>query len=347
MIGLTALAAWAATTLTMLLAWASFDGPGQGRRVEFEWPHELQDADLAAQRLTELGLVRSPRLLALYLRLSGVTPEPGPHLLNDALSPRELLQRLARRTTRATSRVTIPEGWHHLQIAERLDREQICSMSSFRSAVTDRALLAELGVPAASAEGYLFPAGYELGLDSDPKNVVRLLVNEAKKRLSKLDREQGGALLRAQRERGLVEHELVILASIVEKEARHAEERPTIASVFFNRLSDPEFLPQRTLQSDPTAGYGCTVFPERAPSCRGYGGQITPAMLRDAQNPYNTYRHPGLPPGPICNPGEAAFVAVLSPAKTDFLFFVSRGDGRHTFSRSFADHNAAIERNRR
>ena len=344
--GIAALAAWAATTLTMLLAWASFDGPGQGRRVELDWPRDLLDADGAAHHLTELGLIRSPRLMALYMRLSGVTPEPGSHLLNDALSPRELLQRLARRTTRASSRVTIPEGWHHLQIGERLDQEQICTAGSFRSAVTDRALLAELGVPAESAEGYLFPASYDLGLDSDPKTVVRLLVREAKKRLSKLDREQGGALLRAQRERNLDEHQLVVLASIVEKEARHADERPTIASVFFNRLSDPEFLPQRTLQSDPTAGYGCAVFPELAESCKGYSGQITPAMLRDAQNRYNTYRHPGLPPGPICNPGEAALAAVLSPAKTDFLFFVSRGDGRHTFSRSFADHNAAIERSR-
>jgi UPF0755 protein len=334
------------TTLTMLTAWAAFDGPGQGRRLELDWPEGLTHPEHAAARLTELGLVRSPRLMALYIRLSGSTPEPGPHLLNDALSPRELLQRLARRTSRATSRVTIPEGWHHLQIAQRLDQEQICSLRAFRAAVTDRALLAELGVPAASAEGYLFPASYDLGLDSDPKNVVRLLVREAKKRLSRLDSEQGGALLRAQRERRLGEHELVILASIVEKEARHPDERPTIASVFFNRLSDPEFLPQRTLQSDPTAGYGCSVFPEQAPSCKGYSGQITPAMLRDAQNRYNTYRHPGLPPGPICNPGEAAFGAVLSPAKTDFLFFVSRGDGRHTFSRSFADHNAAIERSR-
>jgi UPF0755 protein len=317
-VGIAALAAWAATTLTMLLAWASFDGPGQGRRVELDWPRDLLDADRAAQHLTELGLIRSPRLMALYLRLSGVTPEPGPHLLNDALSPRELLQRLARRTTRASSRVTIPEGWHHLQIGERLDHEQICTAGSFRSAVTDRALLAELGVPAESAEGYLFPASYELGLDSDPKDVIRLLVREAKKRLAKLDREQGGALVRAQRERHLDEHQLVVLASIVEKEARHADERPTIASVFFNRLSDPAFLPQRTLQSDPTAGYGCAVFPERAESCKGYSGQVTPAMLRDTQNRYNTYRHPGLPPGPICNPGEAALAAVLSPAQTDF-----------------------------
>jgi UPF0755 protein len=288
--------------------------------------------------------VRSPSLLAWYLRLRRVRPEPGPHVLHDALSPRELVQRLARLASRPSVRVTIPEGWHHLQIAQRLDQEQICSAAAFRAAVVDAGLRAELSITGPSLEGYLFPASYDLGVDSDPKQVARLFVREARKRLAKLDGEHGGAVERAAREHGLNQEKLVILASIVEKEARHADERPTIASVFYNRLSDPEFAPRGALQSDPTASYGCAVFPEQAPSCKGFAGQVTPAMLRDAQNRYNTYRHPGLPPGAIANPGEAALAAVLAPAKTDFLFFVSRGDGRHTFSRTFADHNAAVER---
>jgi UPF0755 protein len=339
-----ALAAWALTTLAMLLSWASFAGPGEGKRVELDWPEGDDDPEAAARRLTELGLVRSPRLMAWYLRLRRARPEPGPHVLHDALSPRELLQRLARLAARPSARVTIPEGWHHLQIAERLSEEQICSAAAFRAAVVDPALRAELLIAGPSLEGYLFPASYELGVDSDPKQVARLFAREAKKRLAKLDREHGGALERALRERGMNEEKLVILASIVEKEARHADERPTIASVFYNRLSDPDFAPRGALQSDPTASYGCAVFPQQAPSCNGFTGEVTPAMLRDAQNRYNTYRHPGLPPGAIANPGEAALAAVLLPARTDFLFFVSRGDGRHTFSRSFADHNAAVER---
>jgi UPF0755 protein len=164
--------------------------------------------------------------------------------------------------------------------------------------------------------------------------------------LLKLDAANQGAFDRLEESLGFGELEVLTLASIVEKEAAHAEERPLVASVFFNRLTDPEFKPAKALQSDPTAGYGCLVASARIPSCSGYSGEVRPAMLRDGQNPYNTYRHPGLPPGPIANPGEAAIAAVLAPADTDFLYFVSLGGGRHVFSKSFEEHNAAVARRR-
>jgi UPF0755 protein len=113
--------------------------------------------------------------------------------------------------------------------------------------------------------------------------------------------------------------------------------------VFRNRLSYPDFRPARSLQSDPTAAYGCLVDPTLG-SCRDYAGKILPTMLRDDQNPYNTYRHPGLPPGPIGNPGLRALEATLSPATTDYLFFVAAGNGRHTFSRTLEEHETAIHR---
>jgi UPF0755 protein len=97
------------------------------------------------------------------------------------------------------------------------------------------------------------------------------------------------------------------------------------------------------LQSDPTAGYGCLIGAGNATSCAGYAGKITPEMLRDTQNPYNTYRHPGLPPGPIGNPGEGAIEAVLAPTQSDYLYFVADGRGRHRFSRSFEEHRRAIQ----
>jgi len=110
-------------------------------------------------------------------------------------------------------------------------------------------------------------------------------------------------------------------------------------------LRDPEFRPARMLQSDPTAGYGCVVSGAEIPSCAGFHGSVTPALLRDSANPYNTYRHAGLPPGPIANPGEASIVAVLAPAQSDFLYFVAKGQGtgRHSFSRTFAEHREALE----
>ena len=142
--------------------------------------------------------------------------------------------------------------------------------------------------------------------------------------------------------RGWGESEILTLASIVEKEAQVDEERPIIASVFFNRLDDESFRPRRMLQSDPTAGYGCLVLGETIPSCRDYQQRIVPAILRDASNPYNTYRHPGLPPGPIANPSEASVLAVLTPAKTNYLFFVATGNGRHRFSSSYEEHESHV-----
>jgi UPF0755 protein len=130
----------------------------------------------------------------------------------------------------------------------------------------------------------------------------------------------------------------------VEREAADSSEHPLIASVFYNRLRDPTFRPLKALESDPTAGYGCLVEPALAPSCAGFQGQITPALLRDPKNRYNTYRHGGLPPGPIANPGESALAAVLTPATSDYLYFVASGRGKHAFSRTFEEHRRAIQR---
>jgi UPF0755 protein len=96
------------------------------------------------------------------------------------------------------------------------------------------------------------------------------------------------------------------------------------------------------LQADPTAAYGCVLLGARLSSCAGFAGKVTPKMLRDGKNPYNTYAHSGLPPGPIANPGAGALGAVLAPEKSDFLFFVAQGDGRHTFSRTLDEHERAI-----
>jgi UPF0755 protein len=188
----------------------------------------------------------------------------------------------------------------------------------------------------------LFPATYDLFVDSEPEQVTRLLVGEARKRLGKLELERRAAFEALERRFGWDEHEILTLASIVEKEAASADELPLVASVFFNRLSDPEFRPLRMLQSDPTAAYGCLTVAAASASCAGFRGQVTPAMLRDAQNPYNTYKNPGLPPGPIGNPGLLAIKAVLEPSQSDFLYFFARG-GKHTFTRTFAEHRSAID----
>ncbi len=312
-----------------------------------DWPSGL-DATAAAERLATAGLTQSPRALALYLRV--VRPdldfEPGPHLLNDALSPRQLVQRLARVPGRQAARVVVPEGFNSLQIAERLQKHQVCGAAAFRRSLSDEPLLRELGIAAPSAEGFLFPATYDFAVDSSPAAVIRTMVRHMRRRLELLGAKHQAALQRLKRERGWGERELLTLASIVEKEAAAPDERRLIASVFYNRLSDPAFRPLRSLQSDPTAAYGCLVAPEAAPSCAGFRGQVTPGMLKDAGNRYNTYRHPGLPPGPIASPGEGAIESVLDPAQSDYLFFVARGGGRHAFSRTYGEHTEAVRRRR-
>ncbi len=294
--------------------------------------------------MTERGLVSNPMFMAAYLQVYGAVarPEPGLHLVRNDLSPRQLVEQLARLATRPRTSVTFPEGWNHAQVAQRLEQRGICSAVGFRKAAFDSALAHQLGVTGDSLDGYLFPDTYELYLNTEPKAVVTTLVHRAKQQLaSVMDRHQA-AMQSLQQEFGWGERELVILASVVEAEAGIAEERPIIASVFLNRLRDATFRPRGMLQSDPTAGYGCLIEPDSAPSCADYTRRITPAMLRDAANRYNTYRHSGLPPGPIGNPGLAALSAVLEPARTDYLFFVARGGGRHSFSRTFEEHNERI-----
>ncbi|MES1182381.1 MAG: endolytic transglycosylase MltG [Myxococcales bacterium] len=327
---------------TLLFGWSFLHGPGAGKVQRFEVLAGEESGALAA-RLAQAQLIASPRLFNVYRRVLNPSLElvPGQHIVRGDLSARELLRRLARAPGRGTAHVVVPEGFNHVQLAERLQQQGVCDAEDFRRAARDSEHARQLGLPADSAEGYLFPATYELLADSTPSAVVAVLVAEAHEHLAALQRELAAQFAARQQEHGLSVHEVVVLASIIEKEAAKADEKPLIASVFLNRLIDPTFRPLHMLQSDPTASYGCLVQEPPPESCSP--GRPTPAMLRDASNLFNTYRHPGLPPGPISSPGEAAIRAVLAPAKTDYLYFVAQGGGRHRFSRTFSEHRGAIE----
>jgi UPF0755 protein len=327
--------------VAFFVVWARASGPGSGEPRVIEVPREAGAGDVAAQ-LASAGFVRHGWLFSWYLRAASPPVIPGRHLLRADLGPRELAQRLSRSPARASVRVTIPEGFQHRQIAGRLAELEVCPAADFERAVFDSSVLGELGLRSPSAEGYLFPATYDFLVDSDPRQIVRALTAETRKRLARLNTKHPGAFAALESGLGFDEHALLTLASIVERESGASAERPLVASVFLNRLKDPQFRPLHTLQSDPTAAYGCLVEPTLAPSCASFGGAVTPAMLRDAKNRYNTYRHAGLPPGPIANPGEAAITAVLAPAASDYLYFVATGGGRHTFSRTFEEHRAAV-----
>jgi UPF0755 protein len=296
-----------------------------------------------AERLLAGGFVESPLLMEIYLRFFVLGGEAAPraHFLRRGLSPRQLAQHLYELGSRQTVKVTLIEGWDYLRVAEALEVARVASHLAFEAAVTEQELLAELSISGDSAEGYLFPATYEFHLDSDPRQIVSRLAKETRRRLTVLRGSQSPHPDLASL--SMNEREVLTLASIVEKETSHSTEQPRVARVFLNRLLRPDDETGGRLQSDPTAGYGCKVDPMGAPSCAEYKGRISGKMLKDAGNRYNSYRHPGLPPGPICSPGEGAIAGVLRPAEGEELYFVANGKGGHTFSVKYDDHLRAIE----
>jgi len=321
--------------------------------VEVGWPEGLGASDAAAL-LVDLGLSEQRTGLAAYLTASRASAcfRAGAHLLPRRASPRLLRQLLCAEPDRPSARLTIPEGFTRFAVAERLERLGICGRNAFVLVSAEPELLRTLGVepaswlPASTAEGYLFPATYSFPLDSEPQAVLRRLVEETDRRWRQLAaaHAQGYAQLRDALQFG--RREVLTLASMVEKEAAVADERPIIASVFLNRLQAPTFLP-RYLQSDPTATYGCYALPAAIPACRDFSGHPSPAINDDPENRYSTYVNTGLPPGPVANPGAAAVEAVLSSATTPYFYFVAAGGGRHAFSVDLAQHQQAVERLRR
>ena len=345
-----------AVLVLLLLAWLG--GTGVLAWTLLVFPHEAAAArgrdtalslpkpatvEHVASALAGAGVTQYPALLAFYLRVLDVTPRlrSGWVVGNPSLSPSLHLPRIATGYGTTSVDVVIPEGFTSFDVATRLERFTVAPREALLAAMRDPALLAALQIPAQSAEGYLFPASYRLQVDSAPERVVTRMVNTFRTRTKALFEPYARAEV-ATPVSELSTHQLVTLASIVEREARAPEERPTIAGVFSNRLFEPHFRPRR-LQADPTVAYGCLVRGQSVPSCRDFDGRrITPAMVRDPDNPYSTYRHDGLPPGPICNPGLSALSAAVTPERHDYFYFVAKGGGRHAFSHSLDEHNRNI-----
>jgi UPF0755 protein len=337
------LASWllgTAALLWLMLIVANTPASHVSRDVAIELPAGTTIDQLAA-RLAEAKAIDEPQLFAFYLRVIGAGPKlrTGWVVVNRALSMREHLPRLARGYGTSSVDVVVPEGFTRFDVATRLSRYGVAERDALLRASEDPRLLAELAIDADSAEGYLFPALYRFKQDSAPERVIARMVATFRAKAEPLLTAQDPAVRPLS---PLTSHQLVTLASIVEREARVPEERPTIAGVFFNRLFDPRFTPKR-LQADPTVAYGCLVAGDRVPSCRSFDGRhITAAMVRDPENPYSTYRHEGLPPGPICNPGLSSLEAARHPAQHPYFYFVAKGGGRHAFSASLDQHNQNV-----
>lgn len=319
-------------------------GPeGEADEVVVDIPEGMTLRKLATT-LEDRGVIQDAGVWSLYMRLRGLDRNlrQGKVRFPVPMTPEAAARHATTRLGRIQVRLLIPEGFSRFEIAQRLEEYGVCSAAGFLEATEDSSLLASYGVEANDAEGYLFPDTYEFDDRTKPRRVVERMLANWIRRYEEIEQEHAKELAKL---KGWTTHDIITLASIVEKEAAVPSERARIAGVFWNRLRSKRFLPRKRLQADPTVQYGCIAVPEAAESCAHYDGQITRAMLDDPDNPYNTYRHSGLPPGPISNPGKAAIVAVIHPEEHDYYYFVAQGEGRHHFSTTLRQHNIAIRRN--
>ena len=271
------------------------------------------------------GLVRSAGKFRWLVRFKGAARQikAGEYQLSTGLRPGELLNKIVRGEVRL-HQITFPEGYTLKQMAELLEASKLVNAERFIAAATDPPFVRSLGIPAASLEGYLFPDTYRFARGLPVETVLRSFVTMFNQHFGSAQEEQARKL-------GFTRHQVVILASVVEKETAAAEERPLIAGVFLNRLRR-----RIRLQSDPTVIYGLSNF----------DGNLTRAHLQK-DTPYNTYTRRGLPIGPICNPGAASIQAVLNPTSSPYLYFVAKKDGTHHFSTNLVEHNAAVLRHQK
>lgn len=281
-----------------------------------------------ALQLHREGLIRHPMLLLAWLKWTGRLHQlqAGDYTVVSPLTPRQLTERLRRGTFQQW--LTIPEGWTKRRIARRLVNEGWIKSASQWIELVDRPLPADLLGQSLTggAEGFCFPETYRFDKSAEPETILHRMV-----RTFAHHWEQARPDQRSPRSEDLTMHQVVTLASIVQREARNPSEMPRIASVFLNR-----WRRGMRLQSCATVRFAL--------------GEVWNRPLRyddlEVGSPYNTYKISGLPPGPIANPGRAAIEAVLRPASTDDLYFVYAGDGHHLFSRTHAGHRRAIGRAR-
>jgi UPF0755 protein len=280
---------------------------------------------LTATKLEAAGLVPSARVLTLWARLEGVDRQiqHGAYEFREPLTPIALVEKM-RSGEAMVIHVLLPEGATARDLTSILEREGLGPEPTFASLTHDAAFAHSLGVVADGLEGYLFPDTYFFSpLDNAQKILGMFVARFHQVFTPELEAE-------AQRA-GFTVHQIVTLASVIEKETAREDERPLVSAVFRNRLR--QGMP---LQADPTVIYGIENF----------DGHLTRRDL-ETPTPYNTYTEPGLPRGPIANPGRSALLAALRPADVSYLYFVARDDGSHEFSSSLADHNRAVNRYQR
>jgi UPF0755 protein len=295
--------------------------PGSRESVAFR-VERGQGVRNVANRLEAAGVIQDADAFVLLARVRGADAavKAGEYEVSPGWSASDVLDHLVAGRVKTYATV-LPEGIRATEIADRLAEAGLADRDAFLQVVGDAEFAHSLGIPADSLEGYLYPETYELPKDLSARDLARILVGQFDAAWKQIEPQAQGL--------ALSKHEIVTLASIVEKETAVPSERPLIAAVFLNRLKRG-----MRLETDPTVIYGIANF----------DGNLRRRDLRDESNSYNTYQIPGLPPGPIASPGIDALRAVVSPAETEYLYFVSKNDGTHQFSKTYREHVNAVNR---
>jgi UPF0755 protein len=292
-----------------------------------------QSALAIGEELQSRGLIRSALTFRLTVESRGVGDRlaAGEYELSPSLTTAEIVDRLTRGMTRRGASLAVPEGWRTREIARRLDDLKLLSGSDFLALADAPPPLMSKAPAGANLEGYLFPDTYEVGPRTTPEALVRAMLEQLERRFDVSLREKGASY-------GLTPHQVLTLASIIEREAANPSERPIISAVYHNRLK----IGMR-LQADPTVQYAMAPLD---PGIEGWWKRELSREDLQSSSPYNTYRHTGLPPGPICNSGLDSIRAAVDPAPVDFLYFVAKGDGSHAFARTEPEHRANVQQYR-
>lgn len=311
----------AAIVILFLTVFADFIGL-RGREVTVSIGQGTPTAEIV-KLLKENKVIQFSRLFRLYIREDAAHLKAGVHVFRENMGYKKTLEELKRDVpSENTIVLTVPEGYETREIADLLETERLCTREDFLSACKEMhkkyAFLPNDG----NIEGYLFPDTYALGPDLSASEICEIMVQTFSEKMFTEEN------LQASEKIGMSFHEVLTLASIVEREAAKDEERPIVASVFHNRLENGMHL-----ESCATVQY---ILKERKDVLSYNDTKI--------ESPYNTYQNAGLPPAPIASPGAASLLAALHPEETPYLFFVADGTGGHVFSETYSDHLNATKR---
>ena len=305
--------------LSLTLPYRAFSKP-----VILDFPRGTSTSEMANQ-LAESGVIRFPwQFLVVRALRPGARLQAGEYQFSEAAPPFRVYARIARGDV-FFYELSVPEGSNIFDIAASINRFDFIKGADFLRAARDPSLIHDLAPQAPTLEGYLFPSTYRLTRRTTVQQLCQMMTDQFRKNWRDVQKADHAVEV----------NNVVALASLVEKETAVPDERPLVAAVFRNRLRLG-----MALDCDPTTIYA-SLLEQR------YRGAIYRSDLNSA-NQYNTYKHPGLPPGPIANPGLAALKAALEPADADYLYFVAKADGSggHQFSKSIEEHNRAVEQYR-